>query len=284
MHKQICSLLLAMAAGLALANPQDWCLRPEANDYRALDLKPGSGVKSVVYPNGMGYDKHRTTYSLSPDGLLRSIRTEYPGQDCVESLVRGDSGKLLARTTTCAPKPSSSQPTNYQYKSDGWSETNDVGTEITTVEPIARFGAAWRVHVDLARSRPPGSFQVTHFDDSCREVGPHSFTDTRYTAGGPVLGPTITFVRSITPRTSGYERTTLDGSRLRGIETFGDHGFVLIEQFFDLNFQRSPFAVQETTYQLDTRRNWTSKTTKHRNLREGGSASQAAVVRELSYH
>lgn len=287
MHKPTCSLLLAMTTGVALATPQDWCVRPEASDYRALELKPGSGVKSVVYPHGIGYGDNRETYSLSADGLLRSIRREFPQQDCLESFVRDEKGTLLARETTCAPKPNSGQPTTYRYRSGGWSETNDKGTETTTVEPVSRFGATWRVrsqNVDRAWPTPPGSFVVTHFDDTCREVGPHSFMEMRVAVGGPVSGPTINLVRSITPRASGYERTTLEGSSLKEIVTVGDHGFVAVEQFFDANSQRTPFAVQETSYKLDTRRNWTSKTITHRDLRERRPATQDAVVRELSYH
>lgn len=282
-----CLLFLTMTSGLAFATPQDWCVRPEARDYQTLDLKPGSKVKSVTYPHGVGYGDHRQTYTLSADGLLRSIRTEFPGQDCVESFVRDDAGTLLARKSTCAPKPTTTPPTTYQYKSDGWSETNDKGTETTMIEPISKFGAAWRVrtrNIDRAWPMPPGSFVVTHFDESCREVGPTSFMEMRVAVGGPVAGPTVTLYRTITPRPSGYERTTVENSRVKEIITVGEHGFVLAEQYFDPGAPRSPISARESTYKLDARGNWTSKRTQHRDLRSGGPASQEGVDRELSYH
>lgn len=288
MKKQVaCSLLLTMTAGLSIATPQDWCIRPEARDYRALDLKPGSAVKAVVYPHGLGYGGHRQTFSLSADGLLRSIRTEYPGQDCVESFVRDDAGALLARKDACAPKPSSSPPITYQYESGGWSEINDKGTETTTVVATSKFGAVWRVqsrNIDRAWPMPPGSFVVMHFDDRCREVGRTSFMEMRVAVGGPVPGATINLFRTITPRPSGYERTTVESSRVKEVIGVGDHGFVIDEQYFDAGTQRSPIAVRETNYKLDARGNWTSKRIQHRDLRDGGPASLEAVDRELSYH
>lgn len=283
-----CSLLLALASHIALATPRDWCIRPEARDYRTLDLKPGSGVKTVVYPRSAVYGDQRETYSLSADGLLRSIRRELPKQDCLESFVRDESGALLERTSTCTPKQPSTPPTTYKYSSNGWSETNDKGTEVTTVEPVSSHGATWRVrwqNVDRTWPTPPGSFEVTHFDDTCREVGPHSFLEWRIGVGAPAVGPPITLVSTITPTASGgYARIALEGSRLKEKVTVGDHGFVLLEQFFDPSSQRSPFGVQETVYKLDTRRNWTSKAAKQFDMREGRPPTQEIVMRELSYH
>lgn len=289
MLKQIAlATLFTICTARLSATPADWCIRPEASQYKALDLLPGSRAKEVVYPRGAGgLSDHRETFTLAPDGLLRTVRREFAGQNCLETFDRHTNGVLLSRITTCSPKPSSGPPTTYLSKAEGWAETNEQGTEITTLERIMAFGAVWRVrtqNLDRKWPMPPGSFEQRHFDSKCREVGPTSFLEMRANARGPVAGNTITVNHTITSTQRGYERTTRKAGSIIEIDEFDSAGMLVNEQYFEPDQPRNPFAIRVTDFALDERGNWKSKRTVHRNFHDGGKPSEEFVERTVSYY
>lgn len=289
--KHMAGLLIGTTSTLCAAMTADWCVRPEASEYRRLGLKSASGVRAVHYPRGdltVG-SEYPTTIHLDRDGLIERIDTKYPKDVCSDTFVRGPQRQLEMRATTCKSRPGQRDAATYQYTSNGWIETNRKGQrrEVAVTRPsrtlVEYHHAKWRVderNVDQSQEAA-GAVTYTNFNAACREVGEQSFQEMRVQPGvGMVQGPRVDMEFTVSesfPPGALIVHATKNGKRFsRSI--YGTTGFEAKQELY------SPVEVVfRSEYIVDQRGNWT-RWLRTRQPADGTVETPNVLERTLTYY
>lgn len=258
-----------------LATPDDWCIRPESTEYAEMDLRPGSGAKTVHFPDGPPGTvwNAAATYVLSPQGLLVSVtRRTLTGSDCTTTFERDDQQRLLKASTPCG-EPWRVNKT-YRHEGNTTYEQDPNGTVATIITPSPKHGK-WqvlRVNLDRKVSMARGAVSTRQFDERCRRVGPiHATSD---------IAPPRAWQASVEPSGSGHLARLHSDAGLMEETEFDGAGLKIRERFINIAWD------VRHSYTLDTRGNWIERKTVVRQAREGEPVDtrEHVLKREIGYH
>lgn len=276
--------LAALFCSTALATPSDWCVRPEASEYKEADIKPGTRVKTVRFPNGVGYTKKPVTFTFTNDGLLESVRNEDSlTQDCTTSYQRDRRGRVVQAATQCQDGPKLFEKSySYDNAGMGWVEQTSEGTVIFNVTTRFTSDPKWSMtykNKDRAGPDAPGATAWYSYDDECRMVGPQHYTEMLLTPTGVVRnGPIRTNTHRIERVSSGSRVTITMDSELAKVADYATDGLVIREKFLVSGSEVSH------DYVLDQHGNWIERRSQSIDIISQQPKELEITKRQLTYY
>lgn len=273
---RVLASLLLLATGATRATPADWCVRPEASEYAAADVRPMTGVETVHYatgaPESLGDDGQ--TFRFAADGLLESLTTHAAGRDDCETRFARDAQRRLERVSTpCNRNPSRVDKT-YTYRGGTAFERDPNGTVASTVSWSDEPGGAWQMvrwNLDRQVSMARGATSTRHFDAQCRRIG--------VIVSRSDVTPARRWTATVEAIDGGHVARLHSESGLLQESTIDLRGFVVREYWLRLN------TVSEFVYVVDPAGNWTERRETFRQAVEGEAdrTGERTVRREITY-